>query len=55
MSSLLRTADDRGQWAVIAADASVGVPQRRLGITGISYLVSQIADILRLNISRRKR
>ena len=35
MSSLLHTADDRGRWAVIASDASVGVPQRRLGVTGI--------------------
>ena len=26
MSSLLRIADDRGRWAVIAADAPVGVP-----------------------------
>ena len=26
MSSLLRIADDRGRWAVIAAVASVGVP-----------------------------
>ena len=29
-------ADDRGRWAVIAADASAGVSQRRLGVTGIS-------------------
>ena len=29
-------ADDRGQWAVIAADVSVGVPQRRLSVMGIS-------------------
>ena len=39
MSLLLRIADDRGQWAVIEADASVRVPQRRLGIMGISQLV----------------
>ena len=35
MSSLLRIADDRSRWAAITADASVGVPQRRLGTTGI--------------------
>ena len=33
---LLRIADDSGRWAVIAADASVGVLQRRLAVTGIS-------------------
>ena len=27
---------DRGRWAVIAGDASVGVPQQRLGVMGIS-------------------
>ena len=27
----------RGRWAVTAADASAGVPQRRLSVTGISY------------------
>ena len=36
MSSLLRVMDDSGRWAVTAAGASVGVPQRRLGVTGIS-------------------
>ena len=36
MPSLLRTADDRGRWGVMPADASVGVTQRRLGVTGIS-------------------
>ena len=40
MSSFLRIADDRGRWAVIAADASVIVPERRLGVTGINYFVS---------------
>ena len=40
MSSFLRSADDRGQLAVIAVDASVGVPQRRLDVTGISQLVT---------------
>ena len=24
------------RWAILTADASVGVPQRRLGVTGIS-------------------
>ena len=33
-------ADDRGQSAAIVADASLGVPQRRLGVKGISLLVS---------------
>ena len=36
VSSLLRLADDRGRWTVAAASTSVGVPQRRLGVTGIS-------------------
>ena len=37
MSSLLRIADDRGRWAVIAADASVcWSTQRRLDVMGIS-------------------
>ena len=36
MSSLLRITDDRARWTVITADASVRVPQRRLGVTGIS-------------------
>ena len=37
MLSLLCIADDRGRWAVIEADgADGGVPQRRLGVTGIS-------------------
>ena len=40
MSPLLRIADDRGRWALITADASVGVLQRRLGIMGISKLVN---------------
>ena len=35
ISSLLRTADDRSWWAVITAEASVGVPQRRLGVMWI--------------------
>ena len=34
--SLLRIADGRGRWAVITADPSVGTPQRRLGVTGVS-------------------
>ena len=36
MSSLLHIGNDRGRWSVIAVDASVGVPQQRLGVTGIS-------------------
>ena len=36
MSSLLRIVNDRDRSSVIAADASVGVPKRRLGVTGIS-------------------
>ena len=39
-SSLLCIADDRSRWAVIAEDASVGVPQQRVGVMGISTLVS---------------
>ena len=38
MSSLLHIANDRGRWAVITADASAGILQRRLGVTG--FLVS---------------
>jgi hypothetical protein len=34
MSSLLRVAEDRRRWAAVTAEASVGVPQRRLGVTG---------------------
>ena len=37
MLSLLRIADDRSRWAAITAEASVGVPQRRPGVTGISH------------------
>ena len=36
MSTLQHITDDRGRWEVITADSSVGVPQRRLGVTGIS-------------------
>ena len=36
MSLLLRITNDRGRWAVITADASVGVPERRLGVMCIS-------------------
>ena len=36
MLSLLYIANDGGHWGVITADASVGVPQQRLGVTGIS-------------------
>ena len=34
MSSLLRVAEDRCRWVAITAEASVGVPQQRLRITG---------------------
>ena len=33
---LLRIADDRSRWATIALEASVGVPERRLGVMGVS-------------------
>ena len=36
ISSMLRIADDGSRWAAITAEASVGVPQRRLGVMGIS-------------------
>ena len=36
MSSLLCIVDDKGRWAVIT---SVGVPQRRLGVTGFDCLI----------------
>ena len=38
MSSSLHIADERGRWAVSAANASVGLSQRRLGVPGISWL-----------------
>ena len=40
MSSFMHIADDRSRWAVITAEASVGVLQQRLGVTGI-YLEVQ--------------
>ena len=49
MSSLLCIADDRGRWAVIAADASARVPQRRLGVTDISELVDSDLAPLKVN------
>ena len=39
LSSLLRVADDGSRWAFIAAEASVEVPQRRLGVMEVSLLV----------------
>ena len=42
MSSLLRIADDRSRWVAITAEASIGVTQRRLGVTGIGWLVKTI-------------
>ena len=38
VSSLLHIADDRSRWATITAEASVGIHQRRLGVTGVSYI-----------------
>ena len=35
---VLRIAHDNSLWADITAEASIGVPQRRPSITGISYL-----------------
>ena len=37
MSSLLRVAEDMRRWA---AEAYVGVPQRRLGVTGFDWSVA---------------
>ena len=48
MSSLLRIADDRGRWAVIAADVSVGVPQRGLGFSRV-LLVSLLLELYPCN------
>ena len=39
MLSLLHIVDECGRWAVTVADASVMVPQRRLGVTGIDKSV----------------
>ena len=39
MSRLLGVAEDRRRWAAITAEASVRVPQRRLGITGFDSLI----------------
>ena len=38
-SSLQRIADDICRWATITAEESVIVPQRRLGVTGVSSLL----------------
>ena len=40
LSSLLRIAEDRSRWVTIAAEASVGVTPKRLGVTGISLMCS---------------
>ena len=40
ISSLLRIANDRGRWTVIAEDAFVGAPQRCLGATGNKWIVN---------------
>ena len=40
LSSLLRIAYDRSRWPVITAGMSVGVPQRRVSVTGISSYFS---------------
>ena len=37
--------DDRGQWAVVTADASIGVPQRRLGVKDLRVLVRKVLGI----------
>ena len=50
----------QGRWAAITAEASVGVPQRRLGVTGIGWLVinhpslAQIIREQRSNISNKR-
>ena len=36
--SVERITDDRSRWATITAEASVGVPQRRLGVMEDSLL-----------------
>ena len=40
LSSLLRIADERSRWATTTEQPYVGVPQQRLGVTGVSWLVS---------------
>ena len=52
LTSLLCIADDRGRWVTSQqrAEASVRVPQRRLGVKGISQLVSNFTSILYLFI-----
>ena len=50
VSSLLCITDDRGRWALIAADTSVGVSQQHLGIQGIK-LVSYCREAERTAIS----
>ena len=39
MSSLLRVVEDRRRWVAITAEASVLVPQRRLGVTGFDRFI----------------
>ena len=38
-SSLLRIAEDGRRWTIITAEVSVGVPQRRLGVTDVDWLI----------------
>ena len=42
-SSLLCVAEDRRRWAATAAEASVGVPERRLGVTSF-WLIDWLID-----------
>ena len=36
MLKLLRIANDRSRWAAVTAEASVGVPEQRLGVARLS-------------------
>ena len=49
MSSLLRITDDTDRWAAITAEVSVEVSQRRLGLTGITELNTDIHAYLLVN------
>ena len=54
MSALLRIADDRGRWAVIAADVSVGVPPDDACTSRVLVLVSLLQNESKATIAETK-
>ena len=45
MSSLLRFAEDRRQWAATTAEAPIVVPQRRVGFTDFDWLSNTLTTL----------